>query len=162
MTQIKVGDSLPSVNLYDGAPNVVVNLAEDLKNKKKAIIFGVPGAFTPGCSKTHLPGYIKDFEKLTKEKGVDYVGCLSVNDAFVMKAWGDATGVAENTIHMLADPTAEFVKAAGLDFNHAVLGGARSKRFSMVVQEGKVTALEVEPDNGGLTCSLVNEIYKHL
>jgi 2-Cys peroxiredoxin 5 len=108
-----------------------------------------------------LPGYVKDYEKLVNEKGVEYIGCISVNDVFVMKAWGEHHNVPQGGIHMLADPLAEFTKALGLEFTHPALV-VRSKRWAMVVKDGKVAALNVEPDNTGLSCSLVNEIYKYL
>eukprot|EP00118_Oscarella_pearsei_P028738 m.2809 g.2809 ORF g.2809 m.2809 type:complete len:182 (+) comp8913_c0_seq1:25-570(+) len=157
---IKVGDKLPSVNLHEGTPGCSVNIA-DLFAKKKGILFAVPGAFTPGCSKTHLPGYVSDYEKM-KGKGVDIIVCVSVNDAFVMSAWGEASNTP-GKIRMLADTTAEFTKKIGMDFDaFAFLGSARSKRYSMVIEDGTVKTLNVEPDGKGLTCSLSNEILSQL
>merc|ERR1712121_208854 len=89
---IKVGDSIPSVSVMEGTPNNKVNLAE-LFGQKKGVLFGVPGAFTPGCSKTHLPGYVDLYDALLT-KGVELVACVAVNDCFVMNAWGDAHGAA--------------------------------------------------------------------
>jgi 2-Cys peroxiredoxin 5 len=131
---------------------------DDLFKGKKVVIFGVPGAFTPGCSKTHLPGYIKDAERI-KGKGVSEIVCVSVNDPFVMAAWGEAHGAA-GKVRMLADTNAEFAKAAGLDLNLAVLGGVRCKRFSAVVNNGVVEALNVEPADAptGMTCSLAEKM----
>jgi 2-Cys peroxiredoxin 5 len=126
----------------------------------KVIIFAVPGAFTPGCSNTHLPGYVNDFDAI-KAKGVDQIACVAVNDAFVMNAWGEAHG-ANGKIRMLADPLAEFTKALGLDVDAAALGGVRSKRYAMVLEDGKVTQLEVEPGGFGLTCSLSESIIEKL
>ena len=125
---------------------------------KKVVIFGVPGAFTPGCSKTHLPGYIKDAERI-KGKGVAEIGCVSVNDPFVMAAWGEAHGAA-GKVRMLADTNAEFAKAAGLALDLSVLGGVRCKRFSAVVTDGVVEALNVEPADAptGMTCSLADKM----
>lgn len=148
---IQVGDKLPSIKLTEGTPGNSVDVAE-LFAGKKGVLFAVPGAFTPGCSKTHLPGYIENAEKF-KAKGVDVVACVAVNDAFVMNAWGEAQGAA-GKVRMLADAGAEFTRAVGLQVEAKGLGGTRSKRYSMVVEDGVVTALNVEPDGFGLTCSL--------
>lgn len=148
---IQVGDKLPSIKLTEGTPGNSVDVAE-LFAGKKGVLFAVPGAFTPGCSKTHLPGYIENAEKF-KAKGVDVVVCVAVNDAFVMAAWGEAQGAA-GKVRMLADAGAEFTRAVGLQVEAKGLGGTRSKRYSMVVDDGVVTALNVEPDGFGLTCSL--------
>lgn len=160
MTVIKVGDSLPSVELMENNPDTKVNIAELFSNKK-GIVFGVPGAFTPGCSKSHLPGYIQDYEQL-KQKGIDIIVCVSVNDPFVMEAWGKNQN-AEGKVRMLADPKAEFTKAIGLEVDITEkLGGIRSKRYSMMIEDGKVKHINVEPDGFGLTCSLSSNILKVL
>lgn len=152
---ISVGDKIPSVDLYEDAPSNKVNAAE-LSSGKKVIIFGVPGAFTPGCSKTHLPGYIAKANEL-KSKGIDEIVCVSVNDPFVMSAWGKDQG-AEGKVRMLADTNAEFTKALDVAMDLAVLGGTRSKRYSMVVDNGIVKEVNIEPDNTGLSCSLADHI----
>ncbi|RMX58407.1 hypothetical protein pdam_00020644 [Pocillopora damicornis] len=103
---IKIGDKLPSVQVMEGTPKDKVNVAT-LFSGKKGVLFAVPGAFTPGCSKTHLPGYVEDFEKF-KEKGVEVVACISVNDPFVMAAWGEAHK-CDGKIRMLADTQASFL-----------------------------------------------------
>jgi 2-Cys peroxiredoxin 5 len=156
---IEVGQSLPSAELHDGNPGNKVDPAEAFATGKH-VLFAVPGAFTPGCSKTHLPGYVEDYDTL-KGKGVDSIACVAVNDAFVMDAWGKAHG-ADGKIRMLADPAGAFTKAIGLDVDAAVLGGTRSKRYAMVIQDGKVTHLEVEPDGFGLSCSLAPSIAARL
>jgi len=157
---IKVGDSVPDVDLFETTPANKVKLTE-LTAGKKAVVFAVPGAFTPGCSKTHLPGYVSDFDKI-KSKGVDVVACIAVNDPFVMDAWGKANG-ADGKVRMLADPAGAFSKAVDLTIDlSAVLGNVRSKRYAMIVEDGKVKALEVEPDGTGLTCSLSNAIVDKL
>ena len=103
------------------------------------------GAFTPGCHMTHLPGYVNDYSKF-KAKGVDDIVCISVNDAFVCKAWQVACG-AEGKVRVLADPSAEFVKSIGLDIDlTAGLGNVRSKRFSAYVVDSEIRALNVEAD----------------
>lgn len=156
---IEPGQSVPSATLHEGSPANTVDPAK-IFAKGKHLLFAVPGAFTPGCSKTHLPGYIADYDAL-KAKGVDSIACLGVNDAFVMAAWGEAQG-ATGKIRMLADPLAEFTKAIGLDVDAAVLGGTRSKRYAMVIEDGKVTHLQVEPDGFGLSCSLAPSIAEVL
>lgn len=114
---------------------------------------GVPGAFTPGCSKTHAPGYIEAASAI-KAKGVHDIVCVSVNDPFVIQAWGEQLK-AEGKVRMLADPAAAFTKALGLDLDlTGKLGSVRSKRFSALVDNGVVTKLAVEPDGAGLSCSL--------
>jgi 2-Cys peroxiredoxin 5 len=148
---IQIGQSLPSATLHEGDPGSPVDPSKAFATGKH-VVFGVPGAFTPGCSKTHLPGYIADHAKFAA-KGVDSISCVAVNDAFVMAAWGEAHG-ASDRVRMLADPQAEFTRALGLDVDAAVLGGTRSKRYAMVVDDGVVTHLQVEPDGFGLSCSL--------
>uniref|UniRef100_A0A8D8LFH5 Peroxiredoxin-5 n=2 Tax=Cacopsylla melanoneura TaxID=428564 RepID=A0A8D8LFH5_9HEMI len=148
---VKVGDSLPSAELHEDTPQTKINIAEEVKGKK-VIIFGVPGAFTPGCSATHLPGYLEKAAEL-KKKGISEIFCVAVNDAFVMKAWGDHNK-AEGKVRFLADPNLEFAKKLGVEHEIPVLGGWRSKRYSMVVDDGKITQLNIEPDGTGLSCSL--------
>jgi len=113
----------------------------DLVKGKKIVIFGLPGAFTPTCSAKHVPGYVEKFGDL-KQKGVDEIWCISVNDAFVMGAWGreqKSTG----KVRMMADGGADFTKALGLDMTIPGMG-VRSKRYSMLVQDGVVKSVDVE------------------
>ena len=157
---IQPGDALPSAQLQEGNPGEIVDPAPEFASGT-TILFGVPGAFTPGCSNTHVPGYVDDYDALTA-KGVDAIACVSVNDAFVMGAWGEAQGAA-GKVRMLADPQAQFVTAMGLEVDAgAILGGVRSKRFAMILRDGKVAELEVEPDGFGLTCSLSSNIADKL
>ena len=156
---IQVGDALPNLNLQEGTPGNTHNMAELFKGKK-GVVFAVPGAFTPGCSKTHMPGFVQDADSI-RAKGVDLIVCIAVNDAFVMSAWGEAQQ-AEGKILMLADPDASYTKAIGLDVEAGALGGTRSKRYSMVVEDGIVTALNLEPDGFGITCSTAENILDHL
>lgn len=157
--QVKAGDAFPrGVVLQETNPGTNVELDQLLKGKK-VIIFGVPGAFTPGCSKTHLPGYIADAEKL-KSKGIDEIVCVSVNDAFVMAAWGEQTGAA-GKVRMLADTQAELTRRLGLALDlTAKLASVRSKRYSLIVEDGVITQANVEPEGAptGLTCSLASAI----
>jgi len=156
MAPVAVGDAVPSVDLFENTPGNKVNIA-DLCKGKKVVIFGVPGAFTPGCSKTHLPGYVAKADEI-KGKGVDEIVCVSVNDPFVMEAWGANQNVGDK-VRMLADTGATLTKALEIDLDlSAVLGSVRCKRFSMLVEDGKVSKLNIEPDGTGLTCSLAEAI----
>lgn len=162
MAPIKVGDALPAVEVFEGEPGNKVNLAELFKGKK-GVLFGVPGAFTPGCSKTHLPGFVEQAEAL-RAKGVQVLACLSVNDVFVMGQWGRAHQ-AQGKVRLLADPTGAFGKETDLlldDSLVSLFGNRRLKRFSMLVEDGVVKALNVEPDGTGLTCSLAPNIFSQL
>ncbi|XP_026752376.2 peroxiredoxin-5, mitochondrial [Galleria mellonella] len=155
MAPIKVGDPLPSVDLFEDSPANKVNIS-DLTAGKKVVLFAVPGAFTPGCSKTHLPGYVQSADKLRTE-GVAEIVCVSVNDPYVMAAWGTQHNT-KGKVRMLADPSGNFIKALDLGTNLPPLGGFRSKRFSMVINNSKVEELNVEPDGTGLSCSLADKI----
>jgi len=157
---VQVGDTLPNVTLYEGTPGGKVNLQE-LGKGKKMVIFGVPGAFTPGCSKTHLPGYVQQADEI-KAKGISEIICVSVNDPFVMSSWGEQQN-ATGKVRMLADTVGELTKALDLEVDlSAVLGTKRCKRFAMLVEDNKVKAVEVEPDGTGLTCSLSNSFIQKL
>nr|CAD7461312.1 unnamed protein product [Timema tahoe] len=154
----QAGDRVPSVDLYEDNPTNKVNAA-DLFKGKKGILFAVPGAFTPGCSKTHLPGYVTKAEEL-KGKGIQEIVCVSVNDPFVMSAWGKEHG-ANGKVHVhnaRLYPSAAFAKALDLQVDLPPLGGVRSKRYSMVVEDGVIKTLNVEPDGTGLSCSLADKI----
>jgi peroxiredoxin len=145
---IKVGDTLPDVKLKElgeGGPKDV-SLGE-LTKGKRVVFFAVPGAFTPTCSMKHLPGFVEQAEAIRK-KGVDEIACVSVNDAFVMGAWGKASG-AGGKVRMLADGNGEFTKAVGLALDASGFGmGQRSQRYAMIVKDGKVVELLVEPGPG--------------
>ncbi len=140
---ISKGDKLPDVKLVkatDDGPEAVQS--SEFFAGKKVALFAVPGAFTPTCSAKHLPGYVDKASDL-KAKGVDEVACTSVNDAFVMGAWNEADGSDEIT--MLADGNAEFAKALGLSAEMDGYGmGTRSNRYSMIVDDGVVTEINVE------------------
>ena len=140
---IKVGDKVPAVGfsvMTSEGPKPISN--DDVFAGKKVVFFAVPGAFTPGCSMTHLPGFVVDADAI-KAKGVDTIACMSVNDAFVMGAWGDAQNAEE--LLMLADGNGDFTKAIGLELDgHAFGMGIRSQRFAMIVDDGVVTHLAIE------------------
>ncbi|XP_028660311.1 peroxiredoxin-5, mitochondrial [Erpetoichthys calabaricus] len=156
---IKVGEKLPAIKVCEGDPGTEVCMAELFKGKK-GILFAVPGAFTPGCSKTHLPGFVEKASEL-QAKGIQEIACVSVNDVFVMSAWGKEHG-ADGKVRMLADATGAFTKAVDLmlDNEHLlqVLGNKRSQRYAMLVEDGVIKKLNVEPDGTGLTCSLASNI----
>ena len=126
---INVGDNIPSCTLKvmgESGPTDITT--DEIFGGKKVVLFAVPGAFTPGCSQTHLPGYVVKYDEF-KEKGVDTVACIAVNDAFVMGAWSDAQN-AENLL-MLADGNVEFTAAVGLELDGTGFGlGRRSQRFA--------------------------------
>ncbi|KAI9311316.1 Redoxin [Dichotomocladium elegans] len=160
---INVGDRLPNVTIQRSSPSDTVNVAELFDQANKAILFGVPGAFTPGCSRTHLPGFINEADRLKRTKHVDLIACVSVNDAFVMKAWSESVGNHDNKIEMLADSKGELAKALDLDFDASgALGGHRLKRFAAIVEHGIIKQLFVEPDKTGLNVSLVENVEKYL
>lgn len=125
--------------LKDG--NMITHNTAELFANKKVVLFAVPGAFTPTCSAAHLPGYVVGADDL-KAKGVDQIICLSVNDAFVMAAWGESQN-AEN-ITMLADGDASYTKALGLEMDTAGFGGIRSQRYAMIIDNCVVTNLHIE------------------
>ncbi|WP_275725187.1 peroxiredoxin [Vibrio furnissii] len=139
---IKQGQHLPEATLSqltkDGMVHHNVN---ELFAGKKVVLFAVPGAFTPTCSEEHLPGYVVQADKLNA-KGVDIIACVAVNDAFVMKSWGEAQNASE--LIMLADGDASFTKALGLEMDTAGFGGVRSQRYAMIIDNGVVTTLNVE------------------
>ena len=140
---IKTGETLPQVTFSLRQQGEASNPStEDLFAGKKVVLFAVPGAFTPTCSEAHLPGYIERWDQF-QAQGVDEVICLSVNDAFVMEAWGKT--YANNNLMMLADGGAAFTRAIGLDVETEIFGGVRSRRYAMVVENGVVSGLYVEP-----------------
>ena len=141
---IKVGDRVPSVSLkMKTADGIQTVSTDELFKGKKVVLFALPGAFTPTCSAKHVPGYVNNYDAL-KGKGVDAIACVSVNDAFVMGAWGKDQN-AGGKVHMLADGNGEFTRALGLEFDASKFGmGKRSQRYSMVVDNGVVKAVNVE------------------
>ncbi|MCM0019497.1 MAG: peroxiredoxin, partial [Tagaea sp.] len=135
---INTGEKIPSVKLRHMTKDGVKEIStDDIFAGKKVAIFGLPGAFTPTCSAKHLPGFVNHFDKL-KAKGVDTIVCISVNDAFVMDAWGKSQNVGDKVL-MVADGNAEFTKAIGIEMDGTGYGmGLRMKRFSALVDNGTV------------------------
>ena len=156
---IQVGDKIPAGMLtVMGAEGPTGLSTEDLFAGKKVVLFAVPGAFTPTCSAAHLPGFVVHVDEI-KAKGVDTVACMSVNDVFVMHAWGQSAN-AEH-IQMLADGNGTFTEALGLVLDGSGFGmGARSQRFAMIVDDGVVTLLNV--DAGALEGSSAEAILAAL
>ena len=140
---IQAGDKLPTATLNylkDGVQAITTN---ELFDNKKVVLFAVPGAFTPTCSARHLPGYKENVAGF-RAKGVDTIACVSVNDVFVMGAWGKDQQVGDDVV-MLADGNGTFAKAVGLEMDGSGFGmGSRSKRYSMVVEDGVVKQLNIE------------------
>lgn len=144
---IQVGDKIPACTIKTmGEKGPTDITTDDIFNGKKVVLFAVPGAFTPGCSVTHLPGYVVNADKI-KAAGVDTIVCMAVNDAFVMGAWGQTQNAEE--LLMLADGNGELTAALGLELDGKGFGlGTRSQRFAMIVDNGTVTHLNVEPGAG--------------
>lgn len=140
---VQVGDSIPSVNLKvlgEAGPQDVST--DEIFGGKKVVLFAVPGAFTPTCSAAHVPGFVANADKI-KAKGVDAIVCVSVNDAFVMKAWGEAQNAEE--IMMVSDWNGDLAKAMGVEMDGSGFGlGIRSSRYSLVAEDGKITTLNLE------------------
>ncbi len=152
---ISVGDRLPDAvfrRIGDTGPEEVASAT--LFGGRKVALFAVPGAFTPTCHNTHVPSFVKAAHDLSA-KGVDEIVCISVNDPFVMKAWGEATGATAAGISMLADPESAFTTAIGMEFSAPPVGlMARSRRYSMFVENGVVKVLNVEDSPGQAVCSI--------
>ncbi len=158
---IKKGDRLPSVKLNRmGADGPEAVESGDLFKGKKAVVFAVPGAFTPTCSARHLPGFVQHADAI-KAKGVDLVACLSVNDVFVMDAWGKASNTGDK-VEMLADGNGAFAHAVDLEMDGSGFGlGTRSQRYAMIVEDGVVKELFVE-EPGAFEVSSAEHVLKAL
>ena len=158
---IKVGDHLPEATLRTmTAEGPAAKSTKDIFAGKTVALFAVPGAFTPTCSARHLPGFLDEAKNL-KAKGIDLIACVSVNDVFVMDAWGKAQQV-DGDILMLSDGNGEFTKAMGLELDGSKFGmGPRSQRYSLVAKDGVVTQLNVEA-GGEYRVSAADYMLEHL
>jgi peroxiredoxin (alkyl hydroperoxide reductase subunit C) len=141
---IKIGDTIPEARLTEATAEGPRELSTaDLFGGKTVVLFGVPGAFTPTCSAKHLPGFVQQAAAL-KGKGIDTIACMAVNDAFVMRAWGESQGIKDEVL-MLADGAAAFTRALGLELDLTARGmGVRCQRFALVAKDGVVTYLGIE------------------
>ena len=159
---IKVGDKIPEATLFhmtDDGPAPITTA--ELFGGKKVVMFGVPGAFTRTCSAKHLPSFTTNADAI-RAKGVDVVACLSVNDVFVMAAWGKDQNVGDKVL-MLADGSGEFTGKLGLELDLTARGlGVRAKRFSMVVDDGALTQLNVDENPGEMTVSSAEAILDQI
>lgn len=161
---ISVGEKLPDADLsyFDKEGNLQTVSVSELTKGKKVVLFAVPGAFTPTCSQKHLPGFVDKAEEL-RSKGVDTIACISVNDTFVMKAWGESIGVGDNVL-LLSDGNATFTKALGVTVDLSdkpALLGVRSRRYALLAEDGVVKVLNLE-EGGAFTVSGPDEILKAL
>ncbi|KAI5814868.1 AhpC/TSA family protein [Pyronema omphalodes] len=158
--RIKAGDAFPEATLMEDSPGNKLSLAKLLKDQERAIVVGVPAAFSPACSSTHVPGYVAANSGLPT-----YI--VSVNDPFVMKAWKDSlihpTSSAGPSFRFLADPSGELTRALDMEFDSAhIFGNNRAKRFALVVEKGTVKHVFAEPDNTGVDVSAAEKVLKAL
>lgn len=155
---LETGDRLPEVTIKTNGPDGPEDISiEAFCKNRKVVLFAVPGAFTPGCSNTHMPGFVMHADEILRQ--VDAIACLAVNDAFVLAAWQQAQNAQQIT--MLADGNAEFVRAAGLEMDASAGGmGIRSQRFALVADDGVITYLGVDPK--GVQQSSAETILQHL
>ncbi|XVE96511.1 hypothetical protein REPUB_Repub02eG0228800 [Reevesia pubescens] len=161
---LSVGDKLPDATLsyFDSEGELQTTTISSLTAGKKAVLFAVPGAFTPTCSQKHLPGFVEKSGEL-KAKGVDTIACLSVNDAFVMKAWKENVGINDEVL-LLSDGNGEFTKKIGceLDLSDKPIGlGVRSRRYALLAEDGVIKVLNLE-EGGAFTFSGAEDILKVL
>lgn len=159
---IAVGERLPDATFKVRTPEGLKDMTtRELFGGKRVVLFAVPGAFTPTCHAKHLPSYLEHHDAL-RAKGIDTIACVSVNDAFVLEAWAKAGGVGDKVL-MLSDGNATFTKAIGMDFDGSGFGlGTRSKRYSMLVEDGVVRSVAVEDAPGMMEVSGADRILAAL
>ncbi|MEM0906288.1 MAG: peroxiredoxin [Pseudomonadota bacterium] len=159
---IAIGETLPSATFkIMTAEGPAETTTEELTKGRKVVIFGVPGAFTPTCDRNHLPGYVEKYDEF-KAKGIDEIAVVSVNDMFVMEAWANHSGGA-GKVTFLADGSAEFTRAVGLELDATGFGmGLRSKRYSMLVDDGVVKVLNIEEVPSEATATGADALLPHV
>ena len=159
--KIKVGEKIPSVDLFhiDSSGAVKKVKSTEFFAKQKAIVIGVPGAFTKVCSVKHLPGYVNNFDE-AKKKGITKILCISVNDPNVMKAWGENQNVGEK-VFMAADPYCESTKAIGAEIDRTERGlGIRSARYTMLIEDNLIKIIKIEEDTANCEISAAENFIK--
>ena len=158
--KLKENDKIPNSEIFvleNGEP--IKKKLEELLRSKKAVIFGLPGAYTSVCSAKHLPGYVNKYQQY-KDKGIDLIICISANDPFVMNAWGKENNVGDKII-MIGDPFLNFIKAIGAEVDKSGRGlGIRSNRYTMLVEDMKVIKLQEEKDTGSCEISAAENFLK--
>ena len=158
--KLKENDKIPNSEIFvleNGEP--IKKKLEELLRSKKAVIFGLPGAYTSVCSAKHLPGYVNKYQQY-KDKGIDLIICMSANDPFVMNAWGKENNVGDKII-MIGDPFLNFIKAIGAEVDKGGRGlGIRSNRYTMLVDDMKVLKLQEEKDTGSCEISAAENFLK--
>ncbi|KAH3670830.1 hypothetical protein WICMUC_004799 [Wickerhamomyces mucosus] len=157
---LQIGEEIPEIALKQNSPGNDVYLS-DLVSKGRSIIVGVPGAFSPACSASHVPGYIKHFDDFAA-KGINSIHVVGVNDPFVFKAWAESLKGSEK-LNFLADPSAVFTQTADLGVDATnIFGGIRSTRYALIVKDGKVEQQFDEPDHFGISVSSAEEVLEKL
>ncbi|KAI5969156.1 hypothetical protein CANMA_001823 [Candida margitis] len=156
-----IGDAIPATNVFEGSPGNDVNLAKET-GKGKSLLVGVPGAFSPGCSQKHIPGYVKNADEF-KNKGINNIFVIAVNDPFVTKAWGEGLSSNGDEVRFLADSTGEFSRELGLLFDATkVFGNERSKRYALLIEDGKIKEAFIEPDNTSVDVSDATKVLSSI
>jgi len=158
VTGIKTGDAVPNIPLYGKSPGDEIDFASIVSKGKHLLVF-VPGAYSPGCSARHVPGYISLAQRFKAEKGISGIYIIARNDAFVMSSWASELGDADGKISYLADPSLAFASSLDLGFDATkIFGDYRTKRAAVLIQDGKVSNFWIEPDNTSITVSEADKV----
>ncbi|KAK9457863.1 thioredoxin-like protein [Dipodascopsis uninucleata] len=161
LAAVKVGDSIPSSTLFGASPGDKFDIAAEVGTGKSILVF-VPGAFSPGCTASHIPGYLS-YAKKFAEKGINKIIVIAGNDAFVMNSWAKSLGDANGKIKYLADPSLKFITALDLNFDASkFFGNERSKRAVLLIDNGKVVKTFIEPDNTSVNVSEAGKVFNEI